>query len=244
MNVHFIIHEAYEGPGAFQTWIKDNGFIATSTKVYLGEPLPLDNTYIDLLIVLGGPQCPETTREECHYFKVDEEIKFIKSCIEKDKAIVGVCLGAQLIGEALNASFEKSPNKEIGYFPIELTSFGVEHPKFSHFNQHEVVGHWHNDMPGLTSKCNIIASSLGCPRQIVEYSNLIYGFQCHLEFTSKSLNKLIEVCSEVFDDIDNQSYVQKPKSIIESSSLQMNSLLYEFMDKLTLEYTSITTKLK
>lgn len=242
MNVHFIIHEACEGPGTFLAWVKEKGFAGTSTKVYLGESLPLDNTYIDLLIVLGGPQCPETTQEECHYFKVDEEIDFIKDCIEKDKAIVGVCLGAQLIGEALGASFERSPNKEIGYFPIELTSFGDNHAKFSHFNHHEVVGHWHNDMPGLTPTCKIIASSLGCPRQIVEYSNLVYGFQCHLEFTSKYLTQLIEVFREEFDDIDNYSYIQKPELIIDTSSLYMNSLLYEFMDKLVLEHTSFQRK--
>ncbi len=47
-----------------------------------------------------------------------------KKCIEANKAIIGVCLGAQLIGEALGAPYEHSPEKEIGSFPITLTEEG------------------------------------------------------------------------------------------------------------------------
>ena len=145
-----------------------------------------------MLIVLGGPQNPGTTTKECSYFNVDEEIAFIGRCIKNGKAVVGVCLGAQLIGESLGAKFEQSPYKEIGYFPIELTDDGLAEAKFSHFNRSEVVGHWHNDMPGLTLTSKVIAASAGCPRQIVEYSSLVYGLQCHLEFTSDSITALID----------------------------------------------------
>lgn len=236
MKVHFIIHEAFEGPGAFSTWVKENNYVASSTKVYLGESLPSNCQFIDVLIVLGGPQCPETSEQDCHYFKKDEEVSFIRSCINSGKAVVGVCLGAQLIGEALGAVFEKSPNKEIGFFPIVLTKDGAEHPKLEHFNQREVVGHWHNDMPGLTPTSKILASSVGCPRQIVEYSNLVYGFQCHLEFTSELITELIENSHDEFDIVDSQKYVQKPEYIAASDCYSMNSLLMNFMNKLVISY--------
>jgi GMP synthase (glutamine-hydrolysing) len=235
MKVHFIIHEAYEGPGALLTWAEDRNYVATSSKIYLGESLPLDSNALDLLIILGGPQCPETTVQECHYFRAEKEVSFIHGCIESGKAVVGVCLGAQLIGEALGAKFEKSPNKEIGYFPIDLTDYGVQHPKFTHFSSKEVVGHWHNDMPGLTLTSKVLATSAGCPRQIVEYSNLVYGLQCHLEFTPETINELIK---NSYAEFDNYNYVQNIEYIIASSSLHMNSLLFEFMDKLAHEYTS------
>jgi len=236
MNVHFIIHEAYEGPGAFLLWAQENNYITSRTNIYLGEPLPSDNKLIDILIILGGPQCPETTQQQCHYFKVDEEVSFISDCIIDGCAVIGVCLGAQLIGEALGAKYEKNPNKEIGYFPIELTSEGVETLKLTHFNEREVVAHWHNDMPGLTSTSKVLAKSIGCPRQIVEYSNITYGFQCHLEFTSQSVTELIDNSHGEFEDIDSHNYVQKPQDIITKNSLHMNSLLYGFMDKLVFAY--------
>jgi len=236
MKVHFIVHESYEGPGAFMVWAQDRNYEISSTRIYLHETLPEDNKLIDLLIVLGGPQCPATTESECNYFKVTEEIAFIRGCIENNKAVVGICLGAQLIGEALGAKFEKSPNKEIGYFPIELTSFGIESLKFNHFKRKEVVGHWHNDMPGLTSTSKILATSSGCPRQIIEYSNLVYGFQCHLEFTAETIDALIASDLEELNGMSNNNFIQKSEYIAAHSTLHMNSLLIGFMDKLVDEY--------
>ena len=236
MKVHFIIHEAYEGLGALLSWAEERNYSVTRSKIYLGEALPLVNNAIDLLIVLGGPQCPATTVEESPYFKANEETDFIRRCIENGKAVLGVCLGAQLIGDALGAKFEQSPHKEIGYFPIALTESGRQHSNLSHFNATEIVGHWHNDMPGLTPTSKILAASAGCPRQIIEYSPLVYGFQCHLEFTAESLADLIMVSHDEFEKIGHHNYIQDPENIMASSSLAMNTLLFGFMDKLVLSY--------
>jgi GMP synthase (glutamine-hydrolysing) len=236
MKVHFIIHEAYEGPGALLNWAETRNYIVTSSKVYQGEALPEVSSSIDVLIVLGGPQCPATTVEESPHFNANEEIAFIRSCIERDKAVLGICLGAQLIGESLGAKFEQSPHKEIGNFPITLTESGRSHPHLAHFNASEIVGHWHNDMPGLTPTSRVLARSAGCPRQIIEYLPLVYGFQCHLEFTPESLVDLITVSPDEFTTVDHHSYIENPENIIENHSATMNTLLFEFMDKLMLSY--------
>ena len=113
------------GAGTPPRWIIDKGFYQTSTHLYLGKLLP-EQLNFDLLVVLGGPQSPLTTEDECPYFNVNQEVSFISKCISVGKAIVGVCLGAQLIGEVLGAKFEPSPHKEIGYFPITMTTKGKE----------------------------------------------------------------------------------------------------------------------
>jgi len=237
MKIHFIIHETYEGPGALLRWAEERNYSVSSSRVYLEEALPLANNPIDLLIVLGGPQSPSTSVAACHYFNANEEVSFIRACIENNKAVLGVCLGAQLIGEALGAKFEQSPEKEIGYFPIHLTEAGRQQPKLAHFTATETVGHWHNDMPGLTPTSKVLATSAGCPRQIVEYSPIVYGFQCHLEFTTESLTELIAASSDEFKSIEQYDYLQAPENIIAHSSLPMNALLFEFMDNLVLTYT-------
>ena len=59
--------------------------------------------------------------------------------------MIGVCLGSQLIGEALGAAFCHSPEK-IGKFPVRLTDAGKANPLFEDFGSVLNVGHWHNDM--------------------------------------------------------------------------------------------------
>ncbi|AQS40321.1 GMP synthase family protein [Shewanella psychrophila] len=234
MHVHFIIHESYEGPGAFTQWITDRGFKQTSSRLYLGDALPSQLDF-DLLIILGGPQSPLTRVQECAHFSAQNEINLISQCIEAGKAILGVCLGAQLIGEALGAKFESSPNTEIGYFPITLTDVGQSHSMLSHFKHQEVVGHWHNDMPGVLPSTKILASSAACPRQIVEYSELIYGFQCHLEFTKESMRELVNAGLDA-SLVTNEPWVQSREVLLATDTINMNTLLFSFLDDLVDNY--------
>ena len=83
--------------------------------------MPVSAEHFDLLIVLGGPQTPATTKGECPYFDAEAEEALIAKAISSGRAVVGMCLGAQLIGEALGAKYESSPQKEMGKFAITLT---------------------------------------------------------------------------------------------------------------------------
>lgn len=44
--------------------------------------------------------------------------KFIRKTIESGKAVLGICLGAQMIASAMGERVFPNPVKEIGWFPI------------------------------------------------------------------------------------------------------------------------------
>ncbi|WP_010250336.1 glutamine amidotransferase-related protein [Myroides injenensis] len=232
MNVHFVIHEEYEGPGAYLNWVEKGGHTHSMTRLYLGESLPNSIENIDMLVILGGPQNPATTIQECSYFDAQAEKALLFDAIYKNKIVIGVCLGAQLIGEALGANYKISPEKEIGVFPITLTNDGIMNSKFSHFGFSLDVGHWHQDMPGLTEESKVLATSAGCPRQIVKYKNYVYGFQCHMEFTPEAVEQLLSNCKDQLNDATSSPFVQSPAEIREYDFTKMNNALYEFLDKL------------
>lgn len=231
MNVHFVIHEEYEGPGAYLNWVEKGGHTHSMTRLYLGESLPNSIENIDMLVILGGPQNPAITIEECAYFDAQAEKALLFDAIYKNKIVIGVCLGAQLIGEALGAPYEASPQKEIGFFPITLSNDGIMNSKFSHFGFSIDVGHWHQDMPGLTEESKVLATSEGCPRQIIKYRDLVYGFQCHMEFTPKVVESLIVNNNEYLKDSSSERFVQSAAALREFDCTRMNNALYEFLDK-------------
>lgn len=239
MNIHFIQHEAFEAPGAFLNWTEKHNYKVTFSKVYKNEPLPESTNNIDVLIILGGPQAPNTTIKECPHFNAMAEISFIQKCIFERKAVVGVCLGAQLIGQALGADYEHSTEIEIGVFPIRLTEAGLSDKKLQHCSSTMFVGHWHNDMPGLTPESKVLAISEGCPRQIIAYSNLVYGFQCHWEFTPEVVEMLIANDEEILQNRKISRFIQQPDDIRNYNYEEMNDNLFLFMEKLIDEYKRI-----
>ena len=124
MRVHFVIHESFESAGAYQPWAQTRGHDISWTHVYNREPVPANADGFDMLVVFGGPQSPRTTLAECPYFDSQAEQRLIKQAIDAGRVVVGICLGSQLIGEALGAEVCQSPNKEIGHYPITLTEAG------------------------------------------------------------------------------------------------------------------------
>ncbi len=226
------MHESFESPAAIEIWAKQRGYDVAFTRLYDGDKFPEECNF-DFLVIMGGPQSPATTTLECPHFDAQKEIEFIKKAITEDKIILGVCLGAQFIGEALGAKFDHSPNREIGVFPLTLTEDGKQDKIFSEFPQEFMVGHWHGDMPGLTHDSKVLAMSEGCPRQIVCYGPKIYGFQCHFEFTPEAIEAMIENNAHELEDYKDLPYIQTADGLRSNDYGDMNKLLFNFLDKIT-----------
>lgn len=223
MRVHYIQHGVFDEPGVIIDWAEKRNVKLTSTRIFESEALP-DVTEFDFLIVLGGSQslvddnCPEYIREE---------IKFVKSAIENDKIVLGICLGAQIIAESLGAKTQRSTYPEIGIFPIQLTSEGLDDPVMSCLSAETNVMHMHYDMFGLVKNAKILAKSDGCERQAFLVGKKVYGIQFHLEMTSRNIQSRLEHWSE---EIEAGSYTVTREKLIKSDLTEINKKMYEFLD--------------
>ena len=235
MKVHFVLHETFEVPGAYLKWAQERGHQVTTTKVYESEVLPESVDEIDFLIVMGGPQSPDEDREAFPYYDPQAEIQLIQKAIKSDRYIVGVCLGAQLLSVAYGAEYEHSPEREIGVFPITLTEAGLEDEHVKVLGPTLITGHWHGDMPGLSEDAVVLATSQGCPRQIIRFSPKHYAFQAHLEFDPEAVDLLIAADGEdvLEEQSQNLNFVQQPDVIRNYDYREMNAKLYAFLDSLT-----------
>ncbi|HSW69443.1 MAG TPA: GMP synthase [Gammaproteobacteria bacterium] len=230
MRIHTIIHAPFEKPGVIENWAINNGHSLSSTHIYQGEILP-DVSTIDFLIIMGGPQSP-TELDQYPYLR--DEIILTKQAIDQGKVILGICLGAQIISESLGAKTERSPNKEIGVYPVYLTKDGEVDSIFKKFPQMFDVMHWHNDMPGIPEGAVLLAYSEGCPRQVIRYSDRAYGLQCHMEMTTDLIKGMIEHC-EI--DLKPGKYVQQNETLLKNNISEINSKMFFILDCLESVFT-------
>ena len=79
---------------------------------------------------MGGPQSPDEDRQAFPYYDPKSELRLMCQAMAADKYIVGVCLGAQLLSVAYGARHTRSPEREIGIYPIELTAEVWRTPMF------------------------------------------------------------------------------------------------------------------
>ena len=231
LNIHFILHEAFEVPGAYLKWAQWRGHNISATKVYEREALPDNVDNIDFLIVMGGPQSPDEDRQAFPYYDPQSELRLMCQAMAADKYIVGVCLGAQLLSVAYGARHTRSPEREIGIYPIELTAEGLADAHVSLLGKTLNTGHWHGDMPGLTNEAVVLATSKGCPRQIIRFAPKHYAFQAHLEFDREAVGLLIaadgrEKCGRTKS---SPTYVQHPDKIEAADFSEMNAKLFDFL---------------
>lgn len=233
MKIHFVMHEAFEAPGALLVWAKQRGHHISFSKIYQNEALPSNSDDYDFLIILGGPQSPTTTKDECPHFDAKAEITLIQQAIKLDKLILGICLGAQLVGTAYGAQHEHSPHKEIGVFDIHLNEAGQQDNIFKNFPSVLPAAHWHGDMPGLTDEAQLLAYSKGCPRQIIRYAPNVYGFQCHPEFTKKVVEGLIAHDEYELKNIERNPFIQNRATLLAQDYSSMNQWLFTFLDHFT-----------
>ncbi len=233
MRIHFIQHNDWVLPGEYLAWAQRNQYEVSTTRCWQYDTVP-EEVDADLLVVLGGFQCPVTTKEECNYFDATREKKLIRSYAESGKMVIGVCLGAQLVGEALGASYSHSPEREVGPVEARLTRAGRADPFFAAFPDTFPAGEWHNDMPGMTEDSIVIAESDGCPRQIVRYGKYIYGFQTHMEFSHEIIASGIDEAGETLEN--GGRFVQTKEQLLAYDYTEMNAMLASFLDAMAEDY--------
>jgi len=219
------MHVPFEGPGIIHDWADENGHSLQSSYAYQHEKLPHADQF-DFLILMGGPQ---SSCELNKYPYLKNEIRLIQSAIAADKYVLGICLGAQLIGEACGAKASRSPQKEMGCFPVELTDAGKHDKIFKNFPSSFSSIHWHYDMPGVPENAAVLAKTPACPNQAVRYDDKVYGLQFHLEFTSAKLKKLIEKSK---NDLTPSRYTQTPDEILAADFDEINKRMKLVLDTL------------
>lgn len=199
-------HVPFEGPGHLAVWCQERRHFLTTIEVWQNRGLPLPEEF-DGLFILGGPM---NVDEEGKYPWLGPEKKFIARAIFDRKPVLGICLGAQLLSVVLGGTVREMLEKEIGWFPVELTRAGRDSSFFSSFPDEFMAFHWHGDSFSIPPHAIHLAQSDACDEQAFVYKNQVVGLQFHLEASEQSIAALIDNCGE---DMCCGRYIQDPYAI-------------------------------
>lgn len=178
-KVLILLHAESEGPGTLGTFLEARAAEVEIVRFFAGDRIRLEPQELVAAVSMGGPM---NVYEEDRYPFLREETDFLKRVVHAGLPVLGVCLGAQMIAKACGARVRKSPQKEIGWFDVFLTSDGRRDALFSGLPETFRVLQWHEDMFDVPRGGKLLASAAGCPHQSFRYRNA-YGLQFHVEAT-------------------------------------------------------------
>jgi GMP synthase-like glutamine amidotransferase len=225
MRVQILQHVPFEGLGSIQSWLDARGADVNWTLFYDNPQLP-DLVDVDLIIALGGPM---SVNDEAELPWLVDEKQFIAAAIRAGKAVLGICLGAQLIASSLGASVYPNKLKEIGWFDIKSVS---ENPDCFCFPKWATVFHWHGETFDLPPGAIRLASSAACANQAFQIGANVIGLQFHLETTPDSADAIITHCR---DELVAGEFVQTEgvmRAVEASSYPRINALMAQVLDYL------------
>jgi GMP synthase-like glutamine amidotransferase len=180
------------------SWLASHRAEVSYTHFYQETVLP-SLKHLDLVIAMGGPM---SVNDESEFPWLRQEKQFIREAIDRGVAVLGMCLGAQLIASALGSRVYRNPVKEIGWFTIAA----IPHMSDAfRFPSSCTVFHWHGETFDLPAGAILIASSMACKNQAFQLKENVMGLQFHLETTLESMRALVENCSA---DLVPETYVQ------------------------------------
>jgi GMP synthase-like glutamine amidotransferase len=203
MRVHVLQHLPFEGLGSIETWLQERGAHVEFTSFYESTALP-EVAGLDLIIALGGSM---SVNDESRFPWLGPERHFLREGMEKGAAVLGVCLGAQLIARALGARVYPNAQKEIGWFDIEATA---EKSDIFRLPPSARVFHWHGETFDLPSGAVRLAKSAACENQAFQWGRRVIGLQFHLEMTPNSLDALLTNCR---NEIVKSEWIQAESTI-------------------------------
>ncbi len=144
-----------------------------------GEPLPTDLARVRGVVVLGGFM---GVRDRDELAWLDAEIGWVAETVAAGVPVFGICLGHQILGEALGGRVERRDAPEIGFFPLERTEGAGEDEIFAGWvdGAHALLIHDDQVVEFPDDAVPMLSGSDGIPAWRAG-DGLSYGVQFHPE---------------------------------------------------------------
>jgi GMP synthase (glutamine-hydrolysing) len=173
-----IVHQPDAGAGVFADVVRDRGW-ELDVWMPATELTPADVHAYDAVLVFGGAM--NVDQAELHPW-LDGEKEALRSLIDRDIPLLGVCLGSQLVAEAAGAAPRRASEPEIGWHRVEMMDDGGEDPVLGGLDRSFDAFQWHSYEAPLPPGATALARSPIC-LQAYRLAGPGWGVQFHAEVT-------------------------------------------------------------
>lgn len=179
-------HLRIEHPGVFRDFFKEDGFEVGTIELDEGETIPDLNDF-DALWVLGGPQ--DVWQEDQYPWLIDEKVAIKKAVNELRMPYVGICLGHQLLADALGGEVGAADESEVGIMQIHKTETGKQSPFLMNMSDSMNCLQWHGaEVKTAPAGFDILSSSDTCAIQSLSLDNQVITMQYHQEIINSTVS--------------------------------------------------------
>ncbi len=192
--------------------------------------IPTDLISYSGVIILGGPM---SVYDNYDYLK--DQQKLIKKAVNMKIPTMGVCLGSQLIAEAMGGKVYPGNLKEIGWHDIEITEDGSRDIFNGIATFKNKVFQWHGDTFQLPESAIILAKS---DTYIQAFRiNTAIGIQFHIEVNESMIEEWMRIYSKEIMDLklDKKNIIPQQKEQIINLHMLCN-LVYNNFKKMIYDY--------
>jgi GMP synthase-like glutamine amidotransferase len=148
-----------------------------------GDALPGDDRAHHGLLILGDPQ---HAWDDHAYLR--DTVRLIRLFHEREKPVLGVCLGAQLIARAFGGKVYANAVTELGFAPVHTTDESVGDPLLVHAPSPVILMQWHHDTFDLPKEATRLMTNKRCVNQAFRIDGATYGFQPHFEVLPEAIS--------------------------------------------------------